>query len=60
MTALSGAQALLFAAPMFATASHAAETIIAGGVSSASANLWPVYVGIKKGYFADGDIKIDL
>jgi NitT/TauT family transport system substrate-binding protein len=53
-------QALLFAALVFATASHAAETIIAGGVSSASANLWPVYVGIKKGFFADVDIKIDL
>jgi hypothetical protein len=26
---------------------------VAGGVSLASANLWPVYVGIKKGYIAD-------
>jgi NitT/TauT family transport system substrate-binding protein len=62
MTALTrAAQALLFAAAlMLATASHATETIIAGGVSSASANLWPVYVGIKKGFFADVDIKIDL
>jgi NitT/TauT family transport system substrate-binding protein len=62
MTALiRAAQALLFAAAfMLATASHAAETIIAGGVSSASANLWPVYVGIRKGFFADVDIRIDL
>jgi NitT/TauT family transport system substrate-binding protein len=62
MTALTrAAQTLLFtAALMLATASHAAETIIAGGVSSASANLWPVYVGIKKGFFADVDIRIDL
>jgi NitT/TauT family transport system substrate-binding protein len=62
MTALTrAAQTLLFAAAlMLATASHAAETIIAGGLSSASANLWPVYVGIKKGFFADVDIKIDL
>src|SRR5215471_18439025 len=55
------AQALLFAtALMLAPASRAAETIIAGGVSSASANLWPIYIGIRKGFFADADIKIDL
>src|SRR5262249_9493476 len=59
MTALTRA-AVFFAAFMFPTASHAAETIIAGGVSAASANLWPVHVGIRKGYFADVDIKIDL
>jgi NitT/TauT family transport system substrate-binding protein len=61
MTALKrAAQASLLAALVFPTASHAAETIIAGGVSSASTNLWPVYVGIKKGYFAEAEIKIDL
>jgi hypothetical protein len=62
MTAFArAAQALLFAtALMLAPASRAAETIIAGGVSSASANLWPIYVGTKKGFFADADIKIDL
>ena len=55
------AQALLFAsALMLAPASHAAETIIAGGVSSASTNLWPIYIGVRKGFFADADIKIDL
>jgi NitT/TauT family transport system substrate-binding protein len=55
------AQALLFAiALMLAPASRAAETIIAGGVSSASANLWPIFIGTKKGFFADADIKIDL
>jgi NitT/TauT family transport system substrate-binding protein len=62
MTELARAvQALLFAtALMFAPASRAAETIVAGGVSSASANLWPIYIGIKKGFFADADIKIEL
>jgi ABC-type nitrate/sulfonate/bicarbonate transport system substrate-binding protein len=55
------AQALLLAtALMLAPASRAAETIIAGGVSSASANLWPIFIGTKKGFFADADIKIDL
>jgi NitT/TauT family transport system substrate-binding protein len=37
-----------------------AETVIAGAVGSASANLWPIYVGINKGFFAAQDIKIDL
>jgi ABC-type nitrate/sulfonate/bicarbonate transport system substrate-binding protein len=62
MTALArAAQALLFAtALMLAPTSRAAETIVAGGVSSASANLWPIYIGIRKGFFADADIKIDL
>ena len=41
-------------------AARAAETVIVGAVGSASANLWPIYVGIKKGLFAAEDIKIDL
>lgn len=38
----------------------AAETIVVGSVGSASANLWPVTVGMQKGFFAAEDIKIDL
>lgn len=40
--------------------SGAAETIVVGSVGSASANLWPVTVGMQKGFFAAEDIKIDL
>jgi NitT/TauT family transport system substrate-binding protein len=50
----------LFALALTLAPARAAETVIAGGVSSASANLWPVYIGIRKGFFADADIKIDL
>jgi NitT/TauT family transport system substrate-binding protein len=39
---------------------RAAETIVVGSVGSASANLWPVMVGINKGFFTAEDIKIDL
>jgi hypothetical protein len=42
-------------------ARRALETVIAGGVGSASANLWPVYLAsINKGLFAAEDLKIDL
>jgi ABC-type nitrate/sulfonate/bicarbonate transport system substrate-binding protein len=39
---------------------RAADTVIVGTVGSASANLWPVFIGINKGLFAEQDIKIDL
>src|SRR6266545_5142153 len=39
---------------------RAADTIVVGTVGSASANLWPVFIGINKGFFAAQDIKIDL
>ncbi len=52
----------LSAASMLAVAppARAADTVIVGTVGSASANLWPVFVGINKGLFADRNIKIDL
>jgi len=42
------------------TPACAAETIVAGGVSSGSTNLWPIHIGIRKGLFQAADIKIDL
>jgi ABC-type nitrate/sulfonate/bicarbonate transport system substrate-binding protein len=39
---------------------HSADTVVVGTVGSASANLWPVFIGINKGFFAEKDIKIDL
>jgi ABC-type nitrate/sulfonate/bicarbonate transport system substrate-binding protein len=44
----------------FALPAAAAETVTAGSVSSGSTNLWPVMIGIKKGFFAAADIKVDL
>jgi NitT/TauT family transport system substrate-binding protein len=52
--------ALLGIALTCAGETRAVETVIAGGVGSASANLWPIYVGINRGLFAAEDIKIDL
>ncbi len=39
---------------------RAADTISIGTVGSASANLWPVYIGIEKGFFAEAGLKVDI
>jgi len=51
---------IVIAAVLFARPAAAVETIIAGGVSSGSTNLWPVHIGIRKGFFRAADISIDL
>src|SRR5207249_2567300 len=37
-----------------------AETITIGLVGAASATHWPIYAGLKKGYYAQADIKLDM
>jgi ABC-type nitrate/sulfonate/bicarbonate transport system substrate-binding protein len=54
------AAAILFGALAAVRGAGAAETVVVGSVGSASANLWPVTVGERKGFFAAEDIKIDL
>jgi ABC-type nitrate/sulfonate/bicarbonate transport system substrate-binding protein len=54
------AAALAVLCALAAPPAGAAETILVGSVGSASANLWPVMVGEKKGFFADEGIKIDM
>jgi NitT/TauT family transport system substrate-binding protein len=57
----SSAIALAFAALLlFAPPTGAAETVIAGGVSSGSTNLWPIHVGVRKGFFQTAGINVDL
>ncbi len=51
---------LAIAAALAVVPARAADTVIVGTVGSASANLWPVFIGINKGMFAEKDIKIDL
>jgi NitT/TauT family transport system substrate-binding protein len=43
-----------------ASCACAADTVVVGTVGSASANLWPVFIGLNKGMFAEKDIKVDL
>src|SRR6476620_2043906 len=37
-----------------------AETITIGLVGTASATHWPIYAGLKQGYYAAADIKLDM
>jgi ABC-type nitrate/sulfonate/bicarbonate transport system substrate-binding protein len=39
---------------------RAADSVTIGTVGSPSANLWPVFIGIEKGFYADENIKPDL
>src|SRR5947207_9835840 len=39
---------------------RAADTVIVGTVGSPSANLWPLFIGIEKGFFTAENIKVDL
>ena len=43
-----------------ATPLRAADSVTVGTVGSASANLWPVFIGLNKGFFAEQNVKIDL
>jgi ABC-type nitrate/sulfonate/bicarbonate transport system substrate-binding protein len=53
---------MLFAclAILGAPSTRAADSLSVGTVGSASSNLWPVYVGIKKGFFDAANIKVDI
>jgi len=52
--------AVLGATLFSACAARAADTIIVGAVGSASTNLWPVHIGIEKGFFSAEGLTIDL
>lgn len=43
-----------------ATDLRAAETVVLGAVGSTSANAWPTYIGIEKGFFAAEGLKADV
>jgi NitT/TauT family transport system substrate-binding protein len=57
---LTLARVVLVTTAMVAPAAYAADTITVGTVGSASANLWPVFIGMKKGFYAEQDLKVDL
>ena len=51
---------LVSAAFAFAPTAQAADTVSVGSVDATSANLWPLHIAIKNGYFDAAGIKIDL
>ncbi len=51
---------LVGAAIFIVPAAESAETVTVGTVGQASANLWPVFIGLNKGFFAAEDLKIDV
>src|SRR5437764_840220 len=44
---------------VFASAASAADTVIVGSVGSTSANQWPLYIALKKGFFAADGFNVD-
>jgi ABC-type nitrate/sulfonate/bicarbonate transport system substrate-binding protein len=51
---------LLVGAALVVGAPARAETVTIGLVGSASATHWPIYSGLKQGYYAAADIKLDM
>jgi ABC-type nitrate/sulfonate/bicarbonate transport system substrate-binding protein len=51
---------LVSAALAFTPTAQAADTVSVGSVDATSANLWPLHIAIKNGYFDAAAIKIDL
>ena len=41
-------------------AARAADSVTVGTVGSASANIWPVFIGLKKGFFEAENLKVDI
>jgi ABC-type nitrate/sulfonate/bicarbonate transport system substrate-binding protein len=50
---------LLLASALLPPAAFAIETITAGAVGSSSTTIWPVYIGIRKGFFDDVGVKVE-
>ena len=54
------AQAIAVATLLSVAPARAADTVTVGTVGSPSANPWPLFIGIEKGFFTAENIKVDL
>jgi ABC-type nitrate/sulfonate/bicarbonate transport system substrate-binding protein len=59
-TSLQRSAVALVIAAFAAAPARAADSVTVGTVGSASANLWPVFIGLNKGFFAEQNVKVDL
>jgi NitT/TauT family transport system substrate-binding protein len=51
---------LAVAAPLAVSSVRAADTVTIGTVGSPSANLWPLFIGIEKGFYTAENLKPDV
>jgi NitT/TauT family transport system substrate-binding protein len=51
---------LIGATSALAPMARAADIVSVGSVDATSANLWPLHIALKNGYFDDANLKIDL
>src|SRR3954464_7724778 len=51
---------IAFATLMSVAPARAVDTVTIGTVGSPSANLWPLFIGVEKGFFTEENIKVDL
>src|ERR1700751_2422107 len=59
-TLASAVLGLTIATPVMVLPVHAVDTVIIGTVGSPSANLWPLFIGIEKGFYTAENVKPDL
>jgi ABC-type nitrate/sulfonate/bicarbonate transport system substrate-binding protein len=61
MKRIRGLTALFVCLAVFGTSStRAADKVSIGTVGSASANIWPVFIGQKKGFFKEENLDVDI
>jgi ABC-type nitrate/sulfonate/bicarbonate transport system substrate-binding protein len=54
------ALALIVAVLVSLAPARAVDKVVIGTVGSASANLWPLFIGLNKGFFAAANVDVDL
>jgi NitT/TauT family transport system substrate-binding protein len=55
-----GPAALVAAMALSAAPARAVDTVVFGTIGSASANLWPWFIGLDRGFFAAENVKLDV
>ena len=51
---------VIIAAPLSLSSARAIDTVTIGTVGSPSANLWPLFIGVEKGFYTAENLKADV